>query len=110
MMNLTEKVKEYIYIYMAKIWKSEEFVWKRDGFIKKSEEFLWKNLEFVSKSERIYMVQRYSKYRFFDVNCILEYCKYSFSSSIPGMPGEAKISIPYSVWVEDLIYIYIYML
>ena len=90
---------------MAKIWKSEEFVWKREGFIKKSEEFLWKNDEFVLKSERIFMVQRYSKYRFFDVNCILEYCKYRFSSSIPGMPGEAKISIPYSVWVEDLIYI-----
>ena len=52
------------------------------------------------------MVQRYSKYRFFDVNCILKYSKYRFSSSILGMPGEAKISIPYSVWVEDLIYIY----
>ena len=24
----------------------------------------------------------------------------------PGMPGEAKISIPYFLWVEDLIYIY----
>ena len=56
---------------MAKIWKSEEFVWKREGFIKKSEEFLWKNDEFVWKSERIYMAQRYSKYRFFNVNCIL---------------------------------------
>jgi len=93
-------------IYMAKIWKSEEFVWKREGFIKKSEEFLWKNDEFVWTSERIYMVQRYSKYRFFGVNCILRYSKYCFSSSIPGMRGEAKISIPYSVWVEDLIYIY----
>ena len=82
---------------MAKIWKSEEFVWKRAGFIKKSEEFLWKNDEFA-----------YSKYMFFDVNCILRYSQYRFSSSIPGMPGEAKISIPYSVWVEDLIYIYIY--
>ena len=94
---------------MAKIWKSEEIVWKREGFIKKSEEFLWKNDEFVWKSERIYMVQRYSKYRFFDVNCILEYSKYRFSSSIPGMPGEAKISIPYSVWVGDLKYIYIHV-
>ena len=92
---------------VAKIWKSEEFVWKREGFITKSEEFLWKNDEFVSKSERIYIVQRYSKYRFFDVNCILKYSKYCFSSSIPGMSGEAKISIPYSVWVEDLNYIYI---
>ena len=71
---------------VAKIWKSEEFVWKREGF---------------------YIVQRYSKYRFFDVNCILKYSKYCFSSSIPGMSGEAKISIPYSVWVEDLNYIYI---
>ena len=60
--------------------------------------------------EFIYMVQRYSKYRFFDVNCILRYSKYRFSSSIPGMPVEAKISIPYSMWVEDLIYLYIYML
>ena len=96
-------------IYMAKIWKSEEFVWKREGFIKKSEEFLWKNDEFVWTSERIYMVQRYSKYRFFGVNCIPRYSQYRFSSSIPGMPGEAKISIPYSVWVEDLIYIYIHV-
>ena len=46
---------------------------------------------------------------FFDVNCILKYSKYRFSSSIPGMPGEAKISIPYSVWVEDLICIYIHI-
>jgi len=58
-------------ICMAKKRKSEEVVWKREGFIKKSEEFLWKNDEFVWKSERIYMAQRYSKYRFFDVNCIL---------------------------------------
>ena len=66
-----------------------------------------KNDEFVWKSER--KVQRYSKYRFFDVNCILRYSKYRFSSSIPGMPGEAKISIPYSMWVEDLIYIHVVM-
>ena len=59
--------------------------------------------------EFIYMVQRYSKYRFFGVICILRYSTYRFSSSIPGMPGEAKISIPYSVWVEDLKYIYIHV-
>ena len=75
---------------MTKIWKCEEFVWKRAGFIKKSAEFPWKNDEFVWTSERICMVQRYSKYRFFDVNCILKYSKYRFSSSIPGMPREAK--------------------
>ena len=91
---------------MTKNWKSEEFVWKRAGFIKKSEEFPWKNDEFVWTSERICMVQRYTKYSFLDVNCILKYSKYRFSSSIPGMPGEAKNSIPYSMWVEDLIYIY----
>ena len=56
-----------------------------------------------------FVVQRYSKYMFFDVNCILRYSQYRFSSSIPGMPGEAKISIPYSVWVEDLIYINIHV-
>ena len=89
--------------------ESEEFVWKREGFIKKSKEFLWKNDEFVWTSERIYMVQRYSKYRFFDVNCILRYSQYRFSNSIHGMPGEAKISIPCSVWVEDLIYIHVVM-
>ena len=61
------------------------------------------------KSERIYMVQQCSKYRFFDVTCILRYSKYRFSSSIPGMPGEAKISIPYSMWVKDLIYIYVHV-
>ena len=70
---------------------------------------IWKHDEFVWKSERIYMVQQYSKYRFFDVNCIVRYSKYRFSSSIPGMPGEAKISIPYSMWVKDLIYIYIHV-
>ena len=94
---------------MAKIWTSEKFAWKREGFIKKNEEFPWKNGEFVWTNERIYMVQRYSKYRFFGVNCILRYSKYRFSSSIPGMPGEAKISIPYSVWVEDPIYLSIYI-
>ena len=107
----------------------KEFIWKKsgkvknlygtcEGFSKKMKstygkmlnlteqvkEFIWKNDEFVRTSERIYMVQRCSKYRFFDVNCILRYSKYRFSSSIPGMPGEAKISIPYSMWVEDLIY------
>ena len=88
---------------MAKIWKSEEFVWKREGFIKKSEEFLWKNDEFVWKSERIYMAQRYSKYRFFDVNCILSIL---FQVQLLGMPWEANISIPYSKWAGYLIYIY----
>ena len=72
---------------MAKIWKSEEFVWKREGFIKKSEEFLWKNDEFVWKSERIYMAQRYSKYRFFDVNCILSIL---FQVQLWGCPGKPK--------------------
>ena len=91
---------------MTKNWKSEEFVRKRAGFIKKSEEFPWKNDEFVWTSERIYMVQPYSKYRFFDVNCILKYSKYRFSNSIPGMPGEAKISIPYSVGGGPYLYIY----
>ena len=67
-MNLTEQVKEFV---RQKKGKSEEVVWKREGFIKKSEEFLWKNDEFVWKSERNYMAQRYSKYSFFDVNCIL---------------------------------------
>ena len=73
---------------MAKIWKSEEFEWKREGFIKKSEEFLWKNDEFVwkSESERIYMAQRYSKYRFFDVNCILSILFQVQSWGCPGKP------------------------
>ncbi len=53
-MNLTEQVKEFVW---QKKRKSEEVVWKREGFIKKSEEFLWKNDEFVWKSERIYMAQ-----------------------------------------------------
>ena len=96
-------------ICMRKKWKCEEFTWKCEGCLKKNEKYM-ENDNFVRKSERNYMVQRYSKYRFFDVNCILRYSKYRFSSSIPGMPGEAKISIPYSVWVEDLFYIYIYML
>ena len=90
-------------------WRICMETWRIYLFLKKSEEFPWKNDEFAWTSERIYMVQRYSKYRFFDVNCILKYSKYRFSSSIPGMPGETKISIPYSMWVEDLICLYIYM-
>ena len=87
--------------------KNEKLYGKMLNLTEQVKEFIWKNDEFVWTSERIYMVQRYSKYRFFDVNCILRYSKYRFSSSIPGMPGEAKISIPYSVWVGDLIKIYI---
>ena len=74
----------------------KEFIWKKsgkvknlygtcEGFLKKHKqlygkmpnlteqvkEFRRKNDEFVWTSERIYMVQRYSKYRFFDVNGIL---------------------------------------
>ena len=56
-------------MYMAKIWKSEEFVWKCEVFFKKKIENIWENAEFVWKSERFFMVQQYSKYRFFDVNC-----------------------------------------
>ena len=87
---------------MAKIWKSEEFVWKREGFIKKSEEFLWKNDEFVWKSERIYMAQRYSKYRFFDVNCILSKC---FQVQLWGCPGKPKFQF-YILCGRGPLYIY----
>ena len=89
--------------------KNEKLYGKILNLTEQVKEFPWKNDEFAWTSERIYMVQRYSKYRFFDVNCILKYSKYRFSSSIPGMPGETKISIPYSMWVEDLICIYIYV-
>ena len=89
---------------MAKIWKSEEFVWKREGFIKKSEEFLWKNDEFVWKSERIYMAQRYSKYRFFDVNCILSKC---FQVQLWGCPGKPKFQF-HILCGRGRLYIYTY--
>ena len=89
---------------MAKIWKSEEFVWKREGFIKKSEEFLWKNDEFVWKSERIYMAQRYSKYRFFDVNCILSIL---FQVQLWGCPGKPKFQF-HILCGRGRLYIYIY--
>ena len=88
---------------MAKIWKSEEFVWKREGFIKKSEEFLWKNDEFVWKSERIYMAQRYSKYRFFDVNCILSIL---FQVQSWGCPGKPKFQF-HILCGRGRLYIYI---
>ena len=87
----------------GKIWKSEEFVWKREGFIKKSEEFLWKNDEFVWKSERIYMAQRYSKYRFFDVNCILSIL---FQVQLWGCPGEPKFQF-HILSGRGTLYIYI---
>ena len=88
---------------MAKIWKSEEFVWKREGFIKKSEEFLWKNDEFVWKSERIYMAQRYSKYRFYDVNCILSIL---FQVQLWGCPGKPKFQF-HILSGRGTLYIYI---
>jgi hypothetical protein len=93
-------------ICMAKIWKSEEFVWKREGFIKKSEEFLWKNDEFVWKSERIYMAQRYSKYRFFDVNCILSIL---FQVQLWGCPGKPKFQF-HILCVRSRLYIHISIL
>ena len=37
-----------------------------------------------------------------------KYSKYPVSSSILGMPREAKVPIPHSMWVEDLIYIYMF--
>jgi hypothetical protein len=55
---------------------------------------MWKHDEFVWKSEKNLYGQPYSKYSFFWLQM---YSKYRFSSSIPGMPGEAKISIPYSM-------------
>ena len=94
--------------YMTKIWKSEEFVWKRAGFIEKCDEFPWKNDEFAWTSKRIYMVQRYSKYRFFDVNCILRYSKYCFSNSIPGR-GNQNFNSIFCVGGGPFIYIYIYI-
>ena len=70
----------------------KEFI--NEIFIEKSEEFMWKHDEFVWKSEKNLYGQPYSKYSFFWLQM---YSKYRFSSSIPGMPGEAKISIPYSM-------------
>ena len=106
MMNLTltEKVKEFI---RQKHGKVKNLYGNAEDFYRKLTN-VWKSDEFVWKSGRIYMVHRYSKYRFFDVNCVQRHSKYRFSSSIPGMPGEAKISIPYSMWVKDIIYIYKY--
>ena len=100
-MNFTEQEKELI----AKIWKSEKFVWKRERFIKKSEEFLWKNGEFVWKSEKKYMAQRYSKYRFFGVNCILSIL---FQVQLWGCPGKPKFQF-HILCVWSILYIYIYI-
>jgi hypothetical protein len=76
---------------MAKIWKSEELVWKRDGFIKKSAEILLKKTTISSGQvkELIWydMVQRFSEYRFFDVNCILSIV---FQVQFQGCPGKPK--------------------
>ena len=54
MKNLTEKGKEYIYIYMAKIWKlknlhvsqeSKEFVWKKMNVFGTMKNLSGKNME-----------------------------------------------------------------
>ena len=101
MMNLTEQVKEFVW---QKYGKVKNF-WKREGFTKRSEEFLWKNDEFVWKSERIYIAQRYSKYRFFDVNCILSIL---FQVQLWGCPGKPKFQFHILSGRGTFIYIYIY--
>ena len=101
-MNLTEQVKEIVW---QKIWKSEEFVWKREGFIKKSEAFLWKWRIRLEKWRK-YMAQRYSKYRFFDVNCILSIL---FQVQLWGCPGKPKFQF-HILCVRSRLYIHISIL
>ena len=93
---------------MAKIWKSEELVWKRDGFIKKSTEILLKKTTISSGQvkELIWydMVQRYSEYRFFDVNCILSIV---FQVQFQGCPRKPKFQFHILCGWRTFIYIYI---
>ena len=84
---------------MAKIWKSEEFVWKREGFIKKSEEFLWKNDEFVSWKVNEFI---WPNDILCDVNCILSKC---FQVQLWGCPGKPKFQFHILCGRGRLIYI-----
>ena len=56
-MNLTEKSKR---IYMAKIWKSEEIVWKREGFLKKYENIYGTNRT-LTEIVKEFIWQKYGK-------------------------------------------------
>ena len=56
------------------------------------------------KSERIYMAQRYSKYRFFDVNCILSIL---FQVQLWGCPGKPKFQF-HILCGRGRLYIYTY--
>ena len=51
-----------------------------------------------------------STYIYIYIHKATKYSKYPVSSSILGMPREAKVPIPHSMWVEDLIYIYVHTL
>ena len=73
--------------------KNEKLYGKMLNVTEQVKEFIWKNNEFVWTSERIYIFQRYSKYRFFDVNYILRYCKslsIVFKVQFLGCPGKPK--------------------
>ena len=99
----TEQVKE-LYDKKKEKWRSCMETWR---IYKESEEFLWKNDEFVWKSERNYMAQRYSKYSFFDVNCILSIL---FQVQFWGCPGKPKFQFHILCgWRTLYIYICIYI-
>ena len=61
-MNLTEQVKEFVW---QKYGKVKNLYGNVKDLSRKVEHLYWKIDEFVWKSERIYMAQRYSKYRVF---------------------------------------------
>ena len=109
MMNSTDQVKEFC---MAKKWKSEEHVWKREGFLKKSEEFLWERYEFVSWKVKEFI---WPNDILCDVNRILSKCVQAQFWGCPGKPKfqfhilcgrcrlyEYTLNIPGIFWLDLL--------
>ena len=64
---------------IEKIWKILRKLKILFGHVKDSQRKIkkiqWKHDELSGKAKDFLMVQQYSKYRFFDLNCILSFCK-----------------------------------
>ena len=102
MMSLTEKWKK-LYGKNLEKWRIGMETWR--NYQDKCRNSMEKNDDFVWKSERIDMVQRYSEYRFFDVNCILSIV---FQVQFRGCPGKPKFQFHILCrWRTLHIYIYI---
>ena len=74
---------------IEKIWKILRKLKILFGHVKDSQRKIkkiqWKHDELSGKAKDFLMVQQYSKYRFFDLNCILSFCKDPWKLWPPGV-------------------------